>query len=719
MLTDWLTRDSHPMLSVIAIGGMGKTALAWYWLMEDIRGSDEQPKKIVWWSFYDYESGFGRFLRKAIEYFSDDEVDWDSLESTRDQMEFLYKIMCDNRFLFVLDGVERVLRAYYNLGSPYQGDEIKEDERGDFRACIEPNCGMFLQWLASGNLRTKTLLTSRLYPKELDDIAGCLRKDLEQMDKEDAVEFFKRQGVRGTRAEIETTCERFWYHPLSLRLLSGMIVHDPKNPGDIQEWLKYTLIPELKGKEGHNILELAYNSLDEKKQRFISGLSAFRNPMDYDAVSIFNLFGSEEKFNEVLIELEERGMLFRDEKSSKFDLHPIVRKYCYDQLRDKEGVHLVLTDYFNYLPVPEKIESVDDLAPVIELYHHTVRAGRYDEACVLYAQRLSNQLYYTFGAYDKCIELCSAFFHRGFEHPPRLKSEACLAYMLNHLALSYSLSGQCRRAVPLFEKCINLYENTVENKDFLAIGLCNFAFMAQIPIGELDTAEVNLRRSIEICSEIKEEFDEASCHEQLATLLAFKGKYEESENEDEIAMKIVKNEMIQWQCQVWISDSRRLLLTSNTEKALKSAITAYDIAYSSQNEVDRIRCSWLLGAAYLMKGNFVEAEQHLTEALTQDRKINLVELEPDILLEFAKLWLKQNHKEEALKYAEEALQIADRCEYRLKQADIHNFLAAFYLDAGDLEKAKKHGEIAKERAECGYKPALEKAEKLLNEIEQR
>jgi len=382
MLTDWLTGDNHPMLSVTAIGGMGKTALAWYWLMEDIKGSDEQPRKLVWWSFYDRESGFGRFLKKAIEYFCDDEVDWDSLESTRDQMEFLYKILCDNRFLLVLDGVERVLRAYYNLGSSYQGDEVKEDERGDFRACIEPNCGMFLQWLASGNLRTKTLLTSRLYPKELDDLAGCLRKDLERMGKEDAVNFFYQQGVKGTRAEIEMACDSVGYHPLSLRLLSGMIVHDPKNPGDIQEWMKYNLIPELRGTEGHNILELAYNSLDGKKQKFISRLSAFRNPVDYDAILIFNDFGSEEKLNKILIELVDRGMLFRDDKSNKFDLHPIVRKYCYDQLRDQEAVHLVLKDYFTYIPAPKKIESADDLAPVIELYHHTVRAGKYDEAYV-------------------------------------------------------------------------------------------------------------------------------------------------------------------------------------------------------------------------------------------------------------------------------------------------------------------------------------------------
>jgi hypothetical protein len=156
----------------------------------------------------------------------------------------------------------------------------------------------------------------------------------------------------------------------------------------------------LRDKEGHDILELAYNSLDEKKQEFIGKLSAFRNPMGYDAISIFNDFGSEEELNGVLLELVERGMLFRDEKSNKFDLHPIMRKYCYDRLRDKEGVHSKLSGYFAKIHVPEKIESVEDLAPVIELYHHTVRAGRYDEAAKLFNDRLYDELYYKFGAYQ-------------------------------------------------------------------------------------------------------------------------------------------------------------------------------------------------------------------------------------------------------------------------------------------------------------------------------
>lgn len=719
MLTDWLKREPHPMLSLIAIGGMGKTALAWYWLMEDIVGSEEQPRKILWWSFYDRESSFERYLKKAIEYFSDGEVDWDKLASTRDRMDFLYKILSENRYLLVLDGVERVLRAYYNLGSPYQGDEIKEDEQGDFRSCIEPNCGMFFQWLASGYPRTKTLLTSRLYPKELDGLAGCLRKDLEQMDKEDAVEFFHRQGVKGTRAEIEIACESVGFHPLYLRLLSGMIACDPKNPGDIKEWMKYDLIPELKGKEGHNILELAYNSLDKKKQEFISKLSAFRNPMDWEAIVIFNEFGGEGKLNKILNELVDRGMLLRDKKSNIFDLHPLVRKYCYDRLKYKEGVHTELVDYFVVIPEPEKIQAVDDLAPVIELYHHTVRAGNYDDACDLNYQRLWKQLYYRFGAYQTEIELIRALFPDGEDKPPRLKDEFNRGWTLSVLANSYSFSGQPRWALPLFAEANEIAEKIGTKKE-VAIGLGALASVVQITIGELDATESNLRRKIEICREIKEERCEASGHLELGRLLAYQGKFKESENELTIALELLtKTNEVQAQGVVWAYRSFRAVLMSSAIEALEHARKARELANSKKNEMDIIRAEYLLGAAQLMKGNLHEAEKHLNEALIRDRKINLVEFEPDILLELSKLRFKQNRKPEAFKLAEEALKITDRCEYRLKQADIHNFLSEFYLDAGNLAKAREHGEIARERAECGYVPAMEKAEKLLKEIDSK
>ncbi len=678
ILANWLRKDSHPILALIAMGGMGKTALAWHWLTEDLKGSDEQPRKILWWSFYDSEAGFDRFLRKAIEYFSDNEIDWNKLASTRDKMEFLYEILSKNRYLLVLDGVERVLRNYYNLGSPYQGDEIKKDAKGDYRSCIEPNCGMFFQWLVSGYPRTKTLLTSRLYPRELDSLGGCLRKDLEQMNMEDAIKFFYCQGVKGTRAEIEMACESVGYLPLSLRLLSGMIACDPKNPGDIKERTKYDLIPELKGKEGHNILEFAYNSLDKKKQEFISKLSAFRNPMDYDAIVIFNEFGGEGKLNKVLIELVDRGMLLRDKKSNKFDLHPIVRKYCYGRLRNKEKVHAELKDYFAVVPEPEKIESVYDLAPVIELYYHTVSAGGYDMAMELNYYRLHDKLFYRFGAYQMQIELLRALFPDGEDKLPRLIKGSAKEWALTALASSYSRSGQPRHAMPLFEMSNKLAENTDDRRN-LAIGLTAVASMSQIPIGEFDAAEFNISHSIKICYEINEEEVEAVGRSELGLLLAYRGKFEGAEKEFTKALDSFKKLDYDYIGVTWAYRATLFIQMNNADEVFDNARRAIELGekggFVGKIERELIRTEWLLGVASLMKGNPPEAEKHLNEALIKDRKINLVEFEPDILLELAKLRFKQNHKPEALKLVQEALQIADRCEYRLKQADIHNFLS--------------------------------------------
>lgn len=726
-LTEWFTKSEKPMFAYIAIGGMGKSALTWYWLHEDIIKKDLTPEGIIWWSFYDKEARFETFLEKAIQYVSEGKIDVKEIPSTRERMDTLYNLLYNKRFLLVLDGVERVLRAYAGLGSPYQGDEVTEDERGDFRMCVDPNVALFLESLATGNPKTKTLLTSRLCPKELDGIAGCLRMDLEEMNKKDAVDFFHRQGVKGTRAEIETAAQPYGYHPLCLRLLSAMIVKDPKFQGDIVGWTRHNPLPELTGTEKqHHILELAYNSLDKKKQTLISKLSAFRNPMEYESILILNEFDTEKKFDEALIELQDRGLLLRDDKTNKYDLHPIVRRYCYyDRLLDKKGVHSQLRDYFSTVPPPEKIESLDDLAPVIELYHHTVNSGRYDEACDLLDQRLfPNPLYFEFGAYQLTIQLLRTLFPDGEDKPPWLKAKTDWGWVLNGLAICYLESGQPQKAVITLKRAIEL-DKKIGGQNWKKVGLINLAGY-QIVLGDLKSAESNLRRSIRLCQEIKEEFNEAVGHNELGKLFAYQGEFEESEMELVRAMKqfvatkkIDRGVAKEWQGKTWAYHAIQFLLIENIDKALKVAKKARELADVEKVERDIIRAEWLLGASYLACGDLKEAEKHLDEALRRDRKINLVEFEPDILLELAKLRFKQKDKQEALKLAKEALGIADRCEYRLKQADIHNFLAEFYLKSKDFSKAKKHAGIGKERAECGYVPAMEKAEKLLQEIEEK
>ena len=494
MLTEWLTKDDCYLLALIAIGGMGKSALTWAWLQRDVLGyqlpgtandppevtnkcrllQDKCPEGVLWWSFYESDARFTAFLDVALTYTSGGDVDPESISSTSEKVSILLTLLQERRFLLVLDGFERELRAYASLNAAYQGDTLPEDSKGgDHRACTDLHAGNFLRQVVAGPLQSRVLLTSRLFPQKLDnEPAGCRRKSLTELDPEDALAFFQAQGVKGTRAEIRDACSRYGYHPLTVRLLSGMIVKHEKRPGDVKVAVEFDPIPELIPKE-HHILALSYDALRPPQQQLLSRLAAFRSPVDYGTIEA--VFGEPQEdtgrfaalkrlrralrrppdLGASLRELVERGLLLRQE-DGHYDLHPIVRQYAYGRLNDKTGVHTRLRDYFAAIPAPENVEKVEDLAPVIELYHHTVRSGRYDEARELYRDRLSRPLYYRFGAYQTCIELLSALFPDGEARPPRLEGESAQAWTLNALANSYSLSGQPRRAVSVFQRQISI-----------------------------------------------------------------------------------------------------------------------------------------------------------------------------------------------------------------------------------------------------------------------
>ena len=739
-LTEWFNSGDSPMFAYIAIGGMGKSALTWHWLQEDVIKKDLAPDGIIWWSFYEKESSFENFLNKSIQYASGGKINPSTINSPRDKIDVLYNLLYKESILLVFDGLERVLRAYAGMGSPYQGDAVTKDERQDFRRCIDPNVGFFLQKMASG-LQTKTLVTSRLYPKELDDLEGCRQVNLETMEKADAVKFFHRQGVKGTRTEIQKVCDKYGYHPLCLRLLSGWITEDPEYHGDIVVWKEYNPLPKLKPKK-HHILELAYKAIGEEKQKFISKLASFRTPMEYKALEIFNTFGGRQEFNRIIKELVNRGLLFFDKEYKKYDLHPIVRSYCYDRLKDKEGVHSELRDYFASVPEPDKIESIDDLQPVIELYHHTVGAGRYDEACDLYFERLSNIFLYQFGAYNTMIELTSTLFPDGLDKPPKLSKESDQAYYTNHLAISYSFSGQPRRAVPVFDQAVK-FAIKMGNQKNLAIGLGNLA-SPQIVFGDLESTESNLRRRIEIDTEIENRKALDLPYSELGRVLSYRGDFKEATTELQNAMNISKEfNATQSQSVIWAYCSLHAFLMDDPKEALKCAIQALEFAWEHAKKMGRpqpnprdfIRTNWLIGASYVTLQKPADAEKYLNFAITECRKINMVDHEAQILLSIAKLRHIQKKDEESLKFAEEALEIANRCDYVFQQADIHLFLAEFYKDKSDIEEARKHVELAKLRShqminvetgdyitkpedtEWKYKPCYDKAVSFLQELD--
>ena len=332
MLTEWLMKGKKPLLALIALGGMGKSSLAWVWLQHDVLHlplidqpqdtseaarcqvpKESRPEGILWWSFYERESHFTAFLDEALSYASNKTVNISAFSSTREKVQSLLDVLQKRHFLLVLDGFERELRAYASLSAAYQGDTVAEDVQGNFRACADPYAADFLRWAASLPLKSHILITSRLFPSELDGVIGCQREDLTALQPEDALAFFRSRRIQGTNADLQNVCALYGYHPLTLRLLAGIICADPARPGDIAVAEEYKPVSDLVARK-HHILEIAYNTLSPLGRELLSRLATFRFAVEYQTIQVINPFRSELELKSELKSLVGRGLLLFEQQ---------------------------------------------------------------------------------------------------------------------------------------------------------------------------------------------------------------------------------------------------------------------------------------------------------------------------------------------------------------------------------------------------------------------
>ena len=608
-----------------------------------------------------------------------------------------------------------------------------------------------------GNIQGKVLITTRLLPSALEPsgarLVGCRKEELTALAPDDALALFRTEKIEGSDAEIKVACERYGYHPLSLRLLVGWVKNDFKQPKNIRAAEQLNIVGDLI-QQKHHVLEQSYERLPSEARNMLHMLACFRSSVPYN--TLHNLGQPDSALHDLI----ERGLVQRvnlpavigHPSSVVLDLHPIVRGYIYARMNDDARIqqHMRLRDYFAAREAPAKVQTVEDLQPVIELYHHTLRTGQLDAAFALFRDRLSNPLYFQFGAYDMEIELLRELFPDGEDRPPRLKEESVQAWALNRLANSYSLSGQPHRAVPLFEVAVALYGKSGGSKKNLAIGLGNVANV-QTKIGALHAAEANLRRSIMVCHQViieLIEFDEAIEHRQLGYVLSYRGVWAEAEQELAKGLQLFeKKNSLPAQSLTWALRALRALLIrrdspltpalspqrgegAEMPAALPLAQRALELVDETARtrfpvERDYVQVHWLLGAAWRAeKSDLVEAQRHLDEALLRCRRVNMADMEGNILIEMARVSTDRNDDVQAEQLAREALGIAERCGYVLQQADAHLELAKVYLrgkaNGKDLAGlARYHAERARDCAFCDgppdytYKVAYDEAVALL------
>jgi len=409
LLTDWITgkelefdghkaaADSARIMSVVAIGGMGKSALTWKWFNEVAPQEMKDLAGRMWWSFYESDATFENFVTRALAYVSRRPLDEVQNIPAPERETQLLAALDRQPFLLVLDGLERILIAYARMDAARLDDSEVGKEK-NLRKTADPRVGRFLQKLAQVK-QSRLLISSRLYPTELetnggDPIPGSFRIQIEGLTDEDAVELWRAFGVSGSRDDVLPFFNTFAKHPLLIQALSGEVKRYRKSPGNFEAWRQAnpTFDPSKfsKTKEAMaHVLDFALRGLEGKAHQALQTIAAFRMPTGYNTLAHIligekKVCDNELELDVVLTELEDRGVLGWDKRANRYDLHPVIRGLVWNSIdaSTRQSIYDGFYAYFSSLPLRnwDEVRNLQDLAPYVELYNSLVVLGRREEA---------------------------------------------------------------------------------------------------------------------------------------------------------------------------------------------------------------------------------------------------------------------------------------------------------------------------------------------------
>ena len=207
------------VVTVVAWGGVGKSALINHWLGAMAAQHYRAADLVFGWSFYRQgtsgsTSSADEFLEAALSWFGD--VD-SRIGTPWEKGERLARLVAQRRTLLVLDGLE-----------PLQNPPGSQEGR-----LREPSLQAFLRGLAAFNAGV-CVISTRLPIADMADHerVSALRLDLEHLSSDAGAKLLRALGVKGPEAELRGASDEFNGHCLALTLLGSFLTDAYK--GDIR-----------------------------------------------------------------------------------------------------------------------------------------------------------------------------------------------------------------------------------------------------------------------------------------------------------------------------------------------------------------------------------------------------------------------------------------------------------------------------------------------------
>ena len=376
---DWESEQIR-VLTVVAYGGTGKSALVNAWLHDMQQRDYGGASRVLAWSFYSQGTkenlvSADLFVSTALEWLGDESPPSLNLWARGLRLAGLIK---RNRFLLVLDGLEPL---QYPMTASLVSGQLTDDS---IRALLEE--------LAKPDWEGLCLITTRVpltdlgrFQVDRDEPSGQAtvdRLDLENLGEDDAADLLEHLiGTEADYRELRAAVREVDCHALAITLLGNYLrdVHG----GDLRgrQNLDRLTVDVREGGHARRIMA-TYATWLERNQgldelTILRLIGLFDRPADPDAMKALladprmrtftgELEQGREAWNDAVDALREMGLLNREfpDLPGTLDAHPLVREHFRYELREKyqdwwlQG-NRTLFGYYQTLPPPEPDNSKD------------------------------------------------------------------------------------------------------------------------------------------------------------------------------------------------------------------------------------------------------------------------------------------------------------------------------------------------------------------------
>lgn len=312
-LEKWLLHDKCRLVTLLGMGGIGKTAL----IVKFAESNQEKFQSIIWRSLR-YVPTLEDFLGELIVALSNQQPIDLAIDINTRLIQFIHCLR-KRRCLLVLDDFESVL-----WDGDFQ-DEVPRNHSANYRAGYEVY-GELIRRIGESQHQSVIVLISREKPKEITAIEGKFpirSLQLKGLQAIDAAEILKSKGLSGEET-WEKLIELYRGNPLALNIVSTTIQDLFNN--NVQDFLNQNTLV-ITGFT--DILEQQFNRLSRLEKQVVYWLAIHYQPVSLGQLQSDIGLIKKSQLIEALQSLSWRSLIEKATGDTDviFTLPPVVMKY--------------------------------------------------------------------------------------------------------------------------------------------------------------------------------------------------------------------------------------------------------------------------------------------------------------------------------------------------------------------------------------------------------